>query len=177
MAYWVALLRGVNVGGNNKVPMAQLRALAEGLGWENVQSYIASGNLVFETEGSAVELASELSAAMQQELGIDVPILVLPGAAIHAALADCPYQPEKPNLVHGFFLWAEPVLDEALLEALRRPSEAFEVRGAMAWLHTPEGFSTSKLADRIDRVLGVKITARNLNTIGKLASMLPRDEG
>ena len=97
---WVALLRGVNVGGGNKVPMAELRALAEGLGWREARSYIASGNLVFVAEGEAAGLATALRMAMAREMGVDVPVYVLSAAEVARALADCPFAPEKGNLCH-----------------------------------------------------------------------------
>ncbi|SMY07979.1 hypothetical protein LOM8899_02125 [Flavimaricola marinus] len=173
MAEWVALLRGVNVGGGNKVPMADLRALATGLGWTDVRSYIASGNLVFSAEGQAGSLAAALRQAMVARMGVDVPVLVLPGAAIRAALSDCPFQPEKGSHVHAFFLWSEAVIDEAVLEAHRAPTETFVCQPRIAWLHAPDGIGRSKLAERMSRVVtGTEVTARNLNTVAKLAAML-----
>lgn len=173
MTHWVALLRGVNVGGHNKVPMADLRALAGRLGWHDVRSYIASGNLVFQAEGDAEDLAESLRAAMVAQIGVDVPVLVLPGPAIHAAVADCPFQPEKGSHVHAFFLWSAPVVDAPLLTLLRAPSEALIVRGGIAWLHAPEGVGRSKLAEKIGKVIGsTEMTGRNLNTVVRLAQML-----
>jgi uncharacterized protein (DUF1697 family) len=173
MAKWVALLRGVNVGGGNKVPMAQLRALATGLGWTGVQSYIASGNLVFFAGGEAEALAGALRAAMAVSMGVDVPVLVLPAAAIRAARAECPFQPETGSHVHAFFGWSEMVVDEAALAAFRAPSEVFVVQGRVGWLHAPEGIGRSKLADKLHKVVpGVDMTARNLNTVIRLAEML-----
>lgn len=173
MAEWVALLRGVNVGGGNKVPMAQLRGLAAGLGWTGVQSYIASGNLVFSAGGEAEALAVELRAEMARSISVDVPVLVLPADAILAARAECPFQPETGSHVHAFFGWSDMVIDEAAMAALRAPSEAFVLRGRVGWLHAPEGIGRSKMAGVMHKVLpGVEITARNLNTVIRLAEML-----
>jgi uncharacterized protein (DUF1697 family) len=173
MQDWVALLRGVNVGGHNKVPMADLRRLADGLGWTGVRTYVASGNLVFRAKGQAGALADALRAAMKEEIAVDVPVVVLPGDAVRAALAACPFDPEEGKQVHVFFLFGPVTVDAAQLLALRRPSEQLVVEDTRAWLHTPEGVGTSKLAAKIDRVIrGASMTGRNLNTLRALAEML-----
>jgi len=170
---WVALLRGVNVGGTNMVPMADLRKLAEGLGWQDVRSYIVSGNLVFRAEGEAAALAETLRQAMAAQMGVDVPILVLTGAAIHDALAACPFRPEKGAHVHVFFLWSRPTLDTALRDTLIAPTETLAVEETRAWLHAPEGIGRSKLAAKLHKVIGgTLMTARNLTTLEALARML-----
>lgn len=173
MDQWVALLRGINVGGNNLVPMVALRTLCAGLGWADVESYIASGNLVFRAEGDAEGLAIALRQAMTAQMGCDVPIIVWPGAAMHAALADCPFDPQAGSHVHGFFLWAEPWVDQVALAQFRAPSETLIVRGRVAWLHAPDGIGRSKLAEKFDKVVtGTQMTGRNLNTLRKLVEML-----
>lgn len=169
---WIALLRGINVGGGNKVPMAQLRTLCGGLGWRDVQSYIASGNLVFSADDTALDLARNLRAAMSERLGVDVPILVLPAEAVSKALGECPFTPEKGNLCQLFLLWSTPLVDWDAYTAHRIPSEELHVEGQVAWLHTPEGFGRSKLAEKLPKVItGTEMAARNLNTIRKLVEM------
>ncbi len=168
---WVALLRGVNVGGGNKVPMAALRELATGLGWRDVRSYIASGNLVFSAPDG--RLAEDLGDAMRQQMGVDVPNLVLSGEALRLALASCPYPPDAGKAVHGFFCAAPPVIDATRRDALAVASERLEVRDHVVWMYAPDGFGRSKLAAKIDKVItGTEFTARNLNTIRKLVEML-----
>ncbi len=168
---WVALLRGVNVGGGNKVPMADLRQLAEGLGWRDVKSYIASGNLVF--RAAPGDLAAVLGGAMQAQMGVDVPILVRSQAAFQDALAHCPYPRDAGKTVHGFFCFDVPVIDHVAYRGLAVPGEAVSVKGDLVWVHTPHGFGRSVLAGKIGRVItGTGFTARNLNTIHKLSEML-----
>lgn len=169
----VALLRGVNVGGGNKVPMAELRAVAEGLGWGEVRSYIASGNLVFTATGENEGLAADLMQALAGRVGVAVPILVLDREEFRARLAACPYVQAQGNRVHGIFGWGDFGVDEGLRDSLIAPGEEMTVMGDMAWLHTPEGFGISALAEKLPKVLtGPDRTARNLNTIRKLAEML-----
>ena len=170
---WVALLRGVNVGGANKVAMADLRGLAEGLGWTNVQTYIASGNLVFETFASAdpLVLATQLNAGMIKGMGGDVPVLVLQGSDVTRALDACLWD-VKGNLVHVFFCWGLPQIDTALRDDVIAPDEELVVQGSRVWLFAPSGVGRSKLMAKIEKVLGVDATARNFNTVRKLAAMV-----
>ncbi|MWD29272.1 DUF1697 domain-containing protein [Aquicoccus sp. SCR17] len=172
MARFVALLRGINVGGANRLPMGELRAICGRLGWRGVQSYVASGNLVFEAEGEAGALAETLSDALAAEKGLEVQVAILPGAEIRAALEACPFAPEDDRQVHVCFLLSDPKLDETLLDRLRVAEEVLQLEGRRAFLHTPSGFGRSKLAARLERVVGAPLTARNLRTLRKLVEML-----
>ncbi|MEL7459502.1 MAG: DUF1697 domain-containing protein [Pseudomonadota bacterium] len=171
MARWVALLRGINVGGVNALPMADLRGLATGLGWDNPRTYVASGNMIFEAEGGAPELTANLTAALAAR-GLNVPVLILPQADLRAAYAACPYAPEDPRCVHAIFALTPFNIDRDRLAALLGDDEGFRVNGQVAYLHTPRGFSRSKLAEKLDGVLGTKTTARNLRSLTKLVQML-----
>jgi uncharacterized protein (DUF1697 family) len=119
---WVALLRGVNVGGANKVPMADLRALAEGLGWQDVRSYIASGNLVFGAAFGALaaDLAGALRAVLFAQMGVDVAIRVVSHDEITKAVVACPWIAQG-NLVHVFFCWDAPKVDTELRDSVIEP--------------------------------------------------------
>lgn len=173
MARWVALLRGVNVGGANRVPMAQLRALAEGLGWARVETVGASGNLVFDAEGYG--LAGALRAEMVARMGVDVPVIVLAAEDLAARVAGCPFDPERGKDVHGFLLFGEARLDEGELARWKAPGEALVMAGRTVWLHAPEGIGRSKLAARIEKVVvGADMTGRNLNTLRTLVEMAGR---
>lgn len=173
MHHWVALLRGVNLGGHKMVPMADLRALCAGLGWGGVQSYIASGNLVFAAAGTGEALARRLELALAAQMGVQVAVLVLAKAGLQAALAACPFDPLQGSHVHGFFLWADPVVRWPVFDALRLPNEALVVQGRVAWLHAPGGIGRSRLAENLHQVVtGTQMTARNLNTLRKLVEML-----
>ncbi len=173
MGHWVALLRGINLGGHNMVPMAALRQLCTGLGWTDVRSYIASGNMVFAADGTADSLTTALRQNMVAQMGLDVPNLILCEAAMRAALAGCPFDPAAGKHVHGFFLWAEPTVDWAAYENLRASSETLQVLGRVAYLLAPEGIGRSKLVEKLDKVITrTDMTARNLNTLRKLVEML-----
>lgn len=172
----VALLRGINVGGHRKVPMADLRALAEDLGWQDVRTHVASGNLVFRAAGDDVGLASVLETALHDRIGVRTDVLVLPREEIAAALADCPFDDPSGKAVHVFFLWSRAEVDTARYDRLRAADETLVVDGHRAWLHTPSGIGRSKLAQGLGRVLGgVRMTGRNLATVRRIAEMLDAD--
>jgi len=170
---WAALLRGINVGGKNKLPMAKLRSVAEGLGWSGVKTYIASGNMVFSANGKADALAEALKSALKSETGLDLPVLVLPGDAIREALSACPFAPDDPRQVHVCFLMADPSPDQKVLDRYQAASEELTISGRLAWFHTPDGFGRSELANRLETAIGCPLTARNLRTVATLAEMLP----
>ena len=172
MTRFVALLRGINVGGANVLPMEQFRALAEGLGWADVETYIQSGNLVFSAEGEPGDLATALGTAMAEKAGFVVPILVLPGWAFEMAVEECPFTPDDPAKVYGFFLFAEGEIDGDLFDNLKAPDEELALQGRVAWLHAPSGIGRSRVAERMQRIVGAGNTARNFRTLQKLVEML-----
>lgn len=168
----VALLRGMNIGGN-RLPVARLRAVAEELGWRDVRSYLASGNLVATIDADLPPdaLARELAGALGAH-GLDVPVLVLTAERLSAVLEDCPFHPDRGKDVHAYFLWSDPVVDTDAMNAFRAESETLEVRGRVAWLHTPEGIGRSRLAEKLHKVVtGTDMTARNLNTVRALVDL------
>lgn len=173
MTKWIALLRGINVGGNKKVPMAELRALVDRL-WPEAGSrtYIASGNLMFQSEGEAGALAETLAANITQTFGFEVPVLVIEATQFARMVANCPYDVEELKHVHGFFCFEPPQVDDSLLATFETDDDHLTIADDVIWLHTAQGFSKSKLAEKMIRVAGVSLTARNLNSCRKLAEML-----
>lgn len=168
---FAALLRGVNVSGTNKLPMADLRAVATALGWTDVQSYIASGNLVFSAQGTSDNLANALRRALAEQMDIDVPIIVLSANAIQSLVNNCPYT-DAGNRIHLFVCETQPNLDTDLQNTLIAADEHITVQDTFVWFHAPSGVARSKLFAKFERVLNSSATARNLNTLTKLAAML-----
>ncbi len=169
---WVALLRGVNVGGGNRLPMADLRAAFTRLGWRDVQSYIASGNLVFAADGTAERLAKDLGVLLRTDFGLDVPVLVLAERDLIDARTACPFTPDDPRHVHIGFLYNDAAPDEALIASLKAPSEHLVIAGRVVYLFAPDGIGRSKLAEKLEKAVGAPLTARNLRTVDALAAML-----
>lgn len=176
MTTLIALLRGINVIGNNQLPMKELAALLTGMGLHDVQTYIQSGNVVFRGNvRNKAALAAKISAAIEARHGFAPRVLLLDAEELHQAMAGNPY-PEAasaPRTLHLFFLADAPQHpDLEALEALRTASERFMLAGKVFYLHTPDGVGGSKLAARIEKALGVAATARNWNTVRKLAEMV-----
>ena len=189
MASHVALLRGINVGGRNKVPMAELREVVASLGHTGVSTYIQSGNVLFSTgEADAGKLAAALEAAISERFGLWAAVVVLSRDELADVLAANPY-PDEPNprLVHVVFLNAEPPQD--LLDRIAAAESAVAAKGSRdtvraagqaLYLHTPDGYGTSELAQAVLKILSppakqkkqaVVATARNWATATKLLSL------
>jgi uncharacterized protein (DUF1697 family) len=198
MASHVALLRGINVGGRNKVPMADLREVVTSLGHTGVSTYIQSGNVLFSTaEDDTAKLAAALESAIEDRFGIWSSVVVLSRDELARVLAANPY-PDEPNprMVHVVFLNGSPSRD--LLDRITAAESAAAAKGSRdtvqaagqlagpaagqpqaLFLHTPDGFGTSELAQNVLKILappkkskpGLAATARNWATATKLLSL------
>jgi len=190
MASHVALLRGINVGGRNKVPMADLREVVTSLGHTGVTTYIQSGNVLFSTaETDTAKLAAALETAIGERFGIWASVVVLSRDELAALLAGNPY-PDEPNprLVHVVFLNGEPPEDLLGRIAAARSAAAakgsrdtVQAAGPALFVHTPDGFGTSELAQALFRIISppgkqknqpaLAATARNWATATKLLAL------
>lgn len=165
---WIALFRGINVGGNNPLPMKTLPALLENCGCADVRTYIQSGNVVFRSSvKSAGTLATRISKAVLAAHEHEPRVFLLSRKELEQAVKGNPFKQAdaNPKSVHLFFLAAAPkkvALEK--LQAVQANGEEFALKGAVFYLHTPAGFGTSKLAERAVRALGVEATARNWRT-------------
>ena len=189
MASHVALLRGINVGGRNKVPMTDLREVVTSLGHTGVTTYIQSGNVLFSTaDTDTAKLAAALESAVASRFGIWASVVVLSRDELAEVLAANPY-PDEPNpkLVHVVFLTAGPPND--LLDRITAAESAVAAKGSRdtvraaghaLFLHTPDGYGTSELAQVLFRIIGapgkqkkqdLAATARNWATATKLLSL------
>jgi uncharacterized protein (DUF1697 family) len=177
MTRLVALLRGINLGSHNKVPMAQLKAICCGLGWDEVETYIQSGNVVFKAGGTAAALERALEAALESELGVKTPVLVRSKSEWNGIVAANPFpavgEREANRLLCG--VSKKPLDGGAALALAERAVAGERVREAagVLWFHYPEGVARSKLTPAlIDRAAGSPVTARNWRTMVKLGEML-----
>lgn len=175
MNTYIALLRGINVGGKNSLPMKELVAILEDLGGQAVRTYIQSGNVVFQSaEKDPAQLSRQLAAAIKQGWGFEPCVLILEVADINKALAENPFPEAEadPGSLHLGFLASTPKSpDLEKLTTLKKASERFQLRGKVFYLHAPEGVGRSKLAANSEKLLGVPMTDRNWRTLGKLREM------
>lgn len=172
MSAKLALLRGVNVSGANKVPMAGFRDLLSGLGLSQVQTYIQSGNAVFDSDRPSPELEAAIRNAIGATFGFLPETFVLDADAVAAALSDHPFAAAEPARVHVFFLRQTPAPDTGALRALALPGDGWHIGPCRFTLHTPGGVGTSKLADKLPRLLPTPMTARNLRTVAALHALM-----
>ncbi|HET7575819.1 MAG TPA: DUF1697 domain-containing protein [Sphingomicrobium sp.] len=174
----VALLRGINVGGHRRVPMAELRALAEQIGLANPRTYVASGNLLFGTDKPAQDVSAELERAIERRFGFAVDVIVRTRSEWQARLQSNPFQAvadEQPKWV-WMFLSKQPPRSEAAVElAAAALALRVEQTGDAIWVHFAEGVSTKILTIKWDRIIGSPSTSRNWRTVETIGRML--DEG
>ncbi|WP_329284227.1 DUF1697 domain-containing protein [Streptomyces sp. NBC_00691] len=180
---YAALLRGINVSGHRKVPMAELRPLLEGLGHTDVRTYLQSGNAVFTTESGAGEdaLATALEDAIEERFGFRVDCLVRDGAYLAAVAEACPFPAAelKGRELHAIY-YSGPADPERFASIDREAylPEEFALGDRVLYLHVPDGLGTSRLADVVSRpavVKGLVATARNWNTVVRLIEMTRED--
>ena len=173
----MALLRGINVSGHNKIPMAELRSLCAGMRWRNVESYIQSGNLVFAADGTAAELEIQLEQAIKKRFDLSIPAIVRKAPDWPAYILANPFSEEsklEPNHVMLILSKRLPKSDAAkTLQERAIAGERILGAGGALWIHFGESVATSKLSPALlDRMIGSKATARNWNTVLKIHEMI-----
>ena len=164
MTTYAALLRAVNVGGTGKLPMSELRAMCVSIGFSNVRTYIASGNVVFESKLSESSVKAKLERCLETYAGKPVGILIRTGAELAAVLANNPFSSAAPNQTVAIFLDAPPPAN-VLDTVSGQQTEEIAVGTREIYVHYKAGIARSKL--KIPAA-GTG-TARNMNTVAKLA--------
>ena len=172
MSTWIALFRGINVGGHRKLPMKELVAELEVLGHSAVSTYIQSGNAVFRSgEKKASVLSDRISEAIESSHGFKPHVLVVSLKELRAAIKGSPFPKGEPaaKTVHLFFLSEPPRKPDLVsMDAVKAKREKYVLAKRVLYLHTPDGFGKSKLAGKVERSLGVPTTARNWRSATKI---------
>lgn len=175
MPTYIALLRGVNVGGANKLPMRPFAESLAELGLQDVKTYIQSGNVVFRSEqADRAALAQAITGAIHAGFGFAPYVLLLTVEELAAALAANPF-PEgeaEPKTLHLFFMDAPPRnVDASALDHAKAPDERYQLIDRVFYLHAPSGIGRSKLAETAGKGWGVNITARNWRTASEVLAL------
>ncbi|WP_420712276.1 DUF1697 domain-containing protein [Streptomyces sp. NRRL S-920] len=175
---YAALLRGINVSGHKKVPMAQLRALLEGLGHGGVQTYLQSGNAVFTAErGDEESLAAQLRTAIEEHFGFAVEVLVRDGAYLRAVADACPFPAAELEAKQLHVTYFSAPVDAERFATIDRTAflpEEFGLGDRALYLYAPEGLGRSRLGEQLSRPAlnkGLIATSRNWNTVTRLVEM------
>ena len=168
MKTYIMLFRGINVGGRNILPMKELTLLLKARGFENVRTYIQSGNVLLH---SAVKPDDSVRLAIQSKYGFIPDIMIFEKTEFETLVNNCPFRSSIGKLIHFFFCEGQPTPNTEKLEHLASATEQYELRGNVFYLYAPDGIGRSKLAGSVQTCLGVSTTARNLNTVTKILSL------
>jgi uncharacterized protein (DUF1697 family) len=175
-ATYIALLRGINVTGRNKVPMAELRSLCGELGWAGVRTYIQSGNVIFAAAGPRAEQETRLERAIETRFGLSIPVIVRAAKDWPDYVAGNPF-PEASRTEANRVLLAlskatpAPDAEGRLRERAAHGERVTRVDDAL-WVHYPSGVGQSKLSPALfDRLVGSPVTARNWRTVLRIHEM------
>jgi uncharacterized protein (DUF1697 family) len=175
----IALLRGINVGGHNKISMQQQRELAEKLGYTDVTVYLHTGNIIFSAPDdlTPARITADIEERLRVDLGAEIPIALRTRDELAAEIEANPYPQAVavPKSLHCVFLSAVP-RDTAKLDALDLGTfapDSFRLIGRVIYLHCPDGIGRSKLAEKLTtaRLAGVTATARNWNSVTRLLQL------
>lgn len=174
MHTYIAFLRGINVGGHKKVPMAQLRELLGKKGLKNVQTYIQSGNVIFQSkETNNNILEGKIQKAILGQFGFDVPVLVISPIELKKVYDDCPFpEAQKTN---SYFMFLYDIPDQDLVKeisGISYPNETFVITKVAIYFHCSKGYGKAKFSNNFfEKKLKITATARNYKTIVKLLSL------
>ena len=169
MKTYIVLFRGINVGGKNLLPMKELVALLEKNSFQNVKTYIQSGNVVL--QGKNVS-SSKLGALIAGKFGFKPEVLVLEKSEFDSSVKHNPFNLAEGKSAHFYFCSKEPQLNSEMLEKYVAESEEYKIKNKVFYLYAPKGIGRSRLVANIESCLGVPATGRNLNTINKLSEMV-----
>lgn len=173
---YVALLRGINVGGRNRLPMDELARSFEHAGCASVKTYIQSGNVVFVAAPSiALKVRESVAAAVSARVGTDIPIVLRSAADLARVVGENPFlgESQDPRALHVGFLADKPSQERVSdLDPDRSPPDEFAVRGKEIYLRLPNGMSGTRFtASYVERVLATPATFRNWRTVENLLNM------
>ena len=183
MITYIALLRGINVGGKNTVRMKALRQMFEQLGFDCVQTYIQSGNVVFKSTEDTKSVQQRIEQEFGPAFGFAVTVLVRTLEELEELIVNCPFLKEEleeaaaasaaESLYVAFLRQAPGHEDIERLSAYQNQNEKFQIHGRDVFLLFYQSLRNSKLANHLDK-LGIPMTVRNWNTVNKLAALARR---
>lgn len=176
MATFVALLRGINVSGKNKLPMAELRAATESAGFDNVRTYVQSGNLIVDAPGTAKTVASRIHDLIEAEFGFDIPVIVRTAKQWSTIAESNPYTERgtEPGQWYVAFVDRRTRADDAKsLDTIKLGDDTYVLSGTEIYLDLVSGAGRTKLTNNsIEARLKTSVTTRNWRTVGKILELL-----
>jgi uncharacterized protein (DUF1697 family) len=178
MKTFIVLLRGINVGGHKKVPMAELRELLSKRGFDTVKTYIQSGNIMLQSSGDKIEIELKVKEAIQSHFGFDILVIVRTRTDLMRIFDACPFSEEKKENSY-FVLLSEIPKPELVAEVMKitHDNEVFSVIDDCIYFHSSVGYGNSKFnMNSFEKKLKVRATSRNYKTTVKLIAMSLENE-
>ena len=171
---YIVLLRGINVSGKNKLPMQELRDLLKSLEYENVQTYIQSGNIILESKKEKTKIAKEIKLGIDQKFGYDVPVIVRALEEWKKIIDKIPYPLNEGKSLYFTFLDNVPEKTEITINKL--DSDEFTIINDVVYLYCLGGYGNTKLSNNIfEKKLGVRASTRNYRTTMKLLELATKE--
>jgi uncharacterized protein (DUF1697 family) len=177
MKTYIALLRGINVSGQKKIRMADLKEHLEELGWHGIRTYIQSGNIIFQSKDeNPGQMASAIRDKLKDKYGFEVPTLVMVPEELKHIIQSNPFMRDPGaagNRLYVTFLFSPPGIDLASeLQVHNKPNEQFVLKDKVVFLYYPDGYGRAMMNNNaFEKVLKVEATTRNWNTVNKLYEM------
>jgi uncharacterized protein (DUF1697 family) len=174
MITYISILRGINVSGHNIIKMDQLKKLIENLGFENVHTYIQSGNLIYQTKKTApIKLSERIKNSIQKEFGFDVPVFTITSETLEVVIKNNPFQKDINKdavFFHVTFLSAIPAQEKIeILKSIDSKNDIFEIVEQAMYLYCPNGYGNTKLTNTfVESKLKASATTRNWKTTNEL---------
>lgn len=169
---YILLLRGVNVSGAGKLPMAELRSHLAKAGYEGAKTYIQSGNIILKSQQDRDEVGTRVQTLIDNEFGFRPPVIVLSMRDLECAIQNNPFEVAENKFLHLIFLSENAALYAEGLTSFCTAGEEFHLDGSVFYLATPNGYGRSKAAEKLDKFLTADVkTARNLNSIEKILAL------
>ena len=167
---FIVLLRGINVSGKNKLPMVELRGMLMNLGFENVQTYIQSGNVILNSEKKKDEISQLITTSIKEKYNYDIPVIVKTSEELEMAVNNYPYPKENEKIVAFVFL--EKPISFNTIEIKNQGEDQYKIDKDIIYLYCPNGFGRSKLSNNVfESKLQLRATTRNLRTAEKLIEL------
>jgi uncharacterized protein (DUF1697 family) len=174
MNHYVSMLRGINVGGQKRVSMQMLKETYSSMGFENIETYVQSGNVIFSSETSALNAKEQIEKEIKHVFGFDVLVFIRTGNELGSLVSNQPFKQKDESKLHVTFLSKRPKdiqMDELI--SARIGAEDFVISGREIYLFCPNGYGVTKLSNSFfERKLKVPATTRNWRTVNTLLAML-----
>jgi uncharacterized protein (DUF1697 family) len=175
MPAYISLLRAINLGQHNRIKMSELEAALRGLGFDDVKTYLQSGNVVFRARQSPAKLCETIEAKIQSEFGLSVSVISRTREEMHDTIQNNPFLKEDgvdPSHLHVTFLASVPAVALEKLDLLRAEPDRFRCRGREVYLHCCHGYGSTKLSNQaIEKALAIRATTRNWKTVNQVYQM------